>query len=148
MVAYETIGDAAPDSRYVMFSCTKGITAGAVWLLIGDGALDVSSRVADIIPEFGTNGKDVITVDQLLDAHCGLPPGAAQHRDGHVHATRSTPRAVRQMEAQLGRPGTRFEYHPTSAHWVLGEIIERLERKEHSHVRRRANLPTSRVAVI
>ena len=22
-------------------------------------------------------------------------------------------------------PGTRFEYHPTSAHWVLAEIIER-----------------------
>jgi CubicO group peptidase (beta-lactamase class C family) len=24
-------------------------------------------------------------------------------------------------------PGTRFEYHPTSAHWVLGEIIARLD---------------------
>src|SRR5205809_4839047 len=23
-------------------------------------------------------------------------------------------------------PGTRFEYHPTSAHWVLAEVIERV----------------------
>ncbi len=123
LVAFETIGDAAPDSRYVMFSCTKGITAGAIWLLIGDGLLDVTARVTDIVPEFGTNGKDVITVDQLLTHTAGFP-----HAPLNI-ATVTTREARLDTFAKWRlnwEPGTRFEYHPTSAHWVLGEIIERL----------------------
>ena len=123
LVAYETIGDAAPDSRYVIFSCTKGLTAGAVWLLIGDGALDVSTRVADIIPEFGTNGKDVITVEQLLTHTAGFPRAPLNIATVTTREARLETFAKWKLNWDVG---TRFEYHPTSAHWVLGEIIERL----------------------
>src|SRR3954453_4598226 len=47
-----TLGDAAADSRYVIFSATKPVVAGAAWILIGEGKLDPSKRVAEIIPEF------------------------------------------------------------------------------------------------
>ena len=33
-----TLGDAAPDSRYVIFSATKPVVAAAMWRLIGAGA--------------------------------------------------------------------------------------------------------------
>ena len=66
IVAFETFGEAEPDSRYVIFSCTKAVVAGAFWLLLGDGAVTLDQRVAELIPEFATNGKDVITVRQLL----------------------------------------------------------------------------------
>jgi len=123
LVVSTTIGDAAPQSRYVIFSCTKGLTAGAIWLLMSDGVLDVTTRVAEIVPEFGTNGKDVITVEQLLTHTSGFPQAPLDlatitTRDGRVQ--------------QFGKwrlnwePGSRFEYHPTSAHWVLGEIIHQL----------------------
>src|SRR5689334_12394201 len=36
-----TIGDATPDSRFIIFSCSKALTASAFWLLIGDGSVDV-----------------------------------------------------------------------------------------------------------
>ena len=42
-----------------MFSATKAVVAGAVWILMGEGLLDVTVPVATIIPEFATNGKDV-----------------------------------------------------------------------------------------
>jgi CubicO group peptidase (beta-lactamase class C family) len=32
------------------------------------------------------------------------------------------------------QPGTRFEYHPTSAHWVLAEIIERVTGSDYRDV--------------
>ena len=39
IVLFETIGDAEPGSRYTIFSMTKGIVGGAVWLLVGEGKL-------------------------------------------------------------------------------------------------------------
>ena len=118
-----TLGDAAPDSRYVIFSATKPVVAAAVWRLIGSGAIDVSRRVAEYIPEFGTNGKDVITVEQVM-----------LHTSGFPHAP-FVPLQWDDRDARLARfgewrcnwePGSRFEYHPTSAHWVLAELIERV----------------------
>ena len=64
VVEGETYGDADDDTRYVVYSATKPFVAGAMWALIGDGLVDVSRRVVDFIPEFGSNGKDVVTIEQ------------------------------------------------------------------------------------
>ena len=37
--SFETVGDAKPTTRYVVFSATKGIVASAAWILIGEGKL-------------------------------------------------------------------------------------------------------------
>ena len=123
LVAYETFGEAEPDSRYVIFSCTKAVVVGAFWLLLAEGAVSLDQRVAELIPEFATNGKDVITVRQLLLHESGFPHAP-------LDLVRETTRE--QRLDRFGRwrlnwePGTRFEYHPTSAHWVMAELIERL----------------------
>jgi len=120
---FTTLGDAAPNSRYVMFSCTKGFVAGAIWLLAGESKLTFDQEVVEIIPEFGTNGKHVVTIEQLLCHTAGFPMAPLNPRD----ATDRAKRLERFGSWRLNwEPGTRFEYHPTSAHWVLGEIIERL----------------------
>ena len=118
-----TMGDARPDDRYVIFSCTKAVTAAAVWMLLGDGRLAREQRVADVVPAFGTNGKEAVTVEQLLTHTSGFPQAPLG------------PDEWASREARLERfgkwrlnwePGTRFEYHPTSAHWVLAELIEQV----------------------
>ncbi len=43
------------------------------WLLIGEGRLDIERRVVDYVPEFGTNGKDVVTVEQVMLHTSGFP---------------------------------------------------------------------------
>jgi CubicO group peptidase (beta-lactamase class C family) len=128
LVASETFGEAAPDSRYVIFSCTKAVVAGAFFLLLGDGSVSLDERVAELIPEFGTNGKDVITVRQLLLHEGGFP---------HAPLNLETDRTREQRLARFSswrlnwEPGTRFEYHATSAHWVIAELIERLSGVEY-----------------
>jgi CubicO group peptidase (beta-lactamase class C family) len=123
IVHFETFGDATDATRYVMFSATKAVVASAVWLLIQSGDLDVSKRVVDYIPEFGTNGKDVVTVEQVMLHTSGFPaaplgPPAWSTREGRLE---------RFAEWKLNfEPGTQFVYHPTSAHWVLAELIDRL----------------------
>src|SRR5437016_7302389 len=119
----EALGDATPDTRYVMFSATKGVVAGAVWLLMGQDKLHPDQKVAEVIPEFGTNGKDVVTVDQVLQHTSGFPR-APMGPD--VWGDRQK-RLERFSKWRLNwEPGTRHEYHPTSAHWVLAELVERL----------------------
>lgn len=120
---FTTLGDAAPDSRYVIYSCTKGLVAGAMFQLLADGSVKLDQRVADLVPEFGTNGKDVVTVEMVMLHTGGFPMAPMNlHKAGD--------RAFRLQKFSEWRltwePGTRFEYHPTSGHWVLGEIIERV----------------------
>lgn len=124
LAAFETVGEAATTPpRYVLFSATKGVLAGAFTMLVGEGRVDPSQRVAEIVPEFGTNGKEAVTVEQVLLHTAGFPhaplgPPEWDTREGRL--------------SQFGRwhldwePGTAYEYHPLSAHWVLAEIIERL----------------------
>jgi CubicO group peptidase (beta-lactamase class C family) len=51
----------------------EGLDRRAVWLLLADGSLRLDQRVAEVVPAFGTNGKDVITVEQLLIHQSGFP---------------------------------------------------------------------------
>ena len=47
----EALGGATPDTRYIVFSATKGVVAGAVWLLIGEGKLHPDQKVVEVIPD-------------------------------------------------------------------------------------------------
>lgn len=113
---------ATDETLYHIFSCTKAVVASAAWLLFESGDLRLDERVAEIIPEFGTNGKEIITVEQLMLHAGGFPhaPFAPQHwgdRQARLEAF---------SRWRLNWPAdSRYEYHPTSAHWVLVEIIER-----------------------
>jgi CubicO group peptidase (beta-lactamase class C family) len=143
-VAYEgevvrsvTLGDApsGDETRYTIYSATKALVASTVWQLLAEGAISLDDRVAEHIPEFGTNGKDVITVEQVLLHTSGFPRaplGSPQWntRDGRL--------AAFSRWTLNWEPGTRYEYHATSAHWVLAELIARADRCEHTEsIRRR-----------
>jgi CubicO group peptidase (beta-lactamase class C family) len=117
------LGDATLDTRYVIFSCTKALVASAIWLLIGDDRLDPAVRVMEIIPEFGSNGKDVVTIEQLLLHTSGFPRAPLGPPDWYTREGRLARFARWRLNFE---PGTKFEYHPTAAHWVLAEIIERI----------------------
>jgi len=122
LVLSETYGDAVPGSRYTIFSMTKGIVAGAVWLLVGEGKLRWDDRVSDLIPEFATNGKEAVTVEQVITHTGGFPQAPLPPLEGVT----SEGRCARFARWRLSwDPGTRYEYHPTAAHWVLAELIER-----------------------
>ena len=124
---FETFGEADNDTMYCVFSSTKAVMSAAAWLLIAEGKLDVKERVAPIVPEFGTNGKEVVTVEQLFLHSAGFP--SAPFR----------PLEWDDRDARLARfsrwrlnwtPGSRFEYHPTSSMWAIAEIVERRSGKD------------------
>ena len=119
---FETFGDATNETLYCIFSSTKAFTSAAAWLLIESGDLDVGETVADIVPEFGTNGKETVTVDQLFLHTAGFPHAPFRPTDWNDRDVRLSRFSAWRLNSA---PGERFEYHPTSSMWVVAEIIER-----------------------
>lgn len=113
---------ATNETLYNMYSATKGIVSVAVWTLFEDGLLDLDARVSDLIPEFGSGGKDAVTLEQALLHVGGFPRGLIGRGRWETREERLRAMAGWSLEWE---PGSRFEYHATSLHWVLAEIIER-----------------------
>jgi CubicO group peptidase (beta-lactamase class C family) len=128
---FETYGDATNDTRYIVYSATKAFVAGAMWSLIGDSLVDPSQLVTRYIPEFATNGKDVITLEQVMLHTSGFPAGPLHPVTGDTSEGRTDAFAKWRLNWE---PGTRFEYHPSAAHWVLAEIIERVTGQDYGDV--------------
>ena len=143
LVAFETFGAATNDSLYCVFSSTKAITSAAAWLLIQDGKLDVRQKVSDLIPEFASNDKHEIIIDQLFTHTAGFPHAPFRPTDWNDKALRYQ----RFSDWRLNwSPGSQFEYHATSSMWVIAEIIERLSGESFSdfvrkHIAEPLNLP-------
>lgn len=122
LALFETIGEAASDTLYCVFSSTKALTSAAAWLLIESGDLRVEEKAADIVPEFASNGKDAVTVEQLFLHSAGFPSAPFRPMDWFDRERRLSRFASWRLNWP---PGSRFEYHPTSSMWVIAEIIER-----------------------
>ena len=54
------------DTMSLSFSTSKGVAATAIHILATDGLLDYDAPVARYWPEFAQNGKERITVRQVL----------------------------------------------------------------------------------
>ena len=122
LALFETIGEATDENLYCVFSATKALTSAAAWLLIEEGDLRLDEKAAAIVPEFGTNGKDAVTVEQLFLHSAGFPSAPFRPTDWFDRDRRLARFASWRLNWE---PGSRFEYHPTSSMWVIAEIIER-----------------------
>jgi CubicO group peptidase (beta-lactamase class C family) len=122
VVVAESFGSANSESLICLFSATKGIVYAAAWLLFQEGRLAEDERVAEIIPEFASQGKDRITVRQIFTHTSGFP--LAPFAPLQWNSKEETLKRFAQWRLNW-EPGTRYEYHATSSMWVLAEIIER-----------------------
>src|SRR5215213_2641911 len=134
IIESQAFGTAGPDTRFCLFSATKPLVASTVWRLIGEGALDPALPVTTWFPEFGANGKQDITLEQVMLHQSGFPYAPMGPAVWSERASRREKMASWRLNWE---PGTRYEYHPTSAHWVLAEIIERLAGEDFRAVLRR-----------
>lgn len=121
LVAFETLGAARSDDRFTIWSVTKAVVASAIWRLVGDGKLRYEDRVADLIPEFGSNGKDGVTLDHVMLHTAGFPRAPMRPEEGATREGRLARFETWRLDCE---PGTATAYHTTSAHWVLAELIE------------------------
>ncbi len=122
LVAAHTWGAAAPETRYILQSVGRSVIAGAVWKLASDGLLDVGERVAAIVPEFGANDKGGVTVEHVLTHTAGFPLAPLGYPKMLDRDQRLAAFAKWRLDYE---PGSRFQFHLTSAGWIVAEIVER-----------------------
>lgn len=123
VVAFETFGAARPSTRFAIFSATKPIVASAIWHHLADGSLDPGAPIGTYVPELSDRGFEHVLVDHVLLHTAGFPNAPMGDAEGADPSRRRARFARWQLEWE---PASRFEYHSASAHWVLVDILERL----------------------
>jgi CubicO group peptidase (beta-lactamase class C family) len=111
------------DALWLLYSNTKVVTATALWLLAERGAFTFGDRIADHVPEFAWNGKQDITVLQLITHQAGFPNAAVPEEAWADHAR------LRETVCNFTlewTPGSKIAYHPATAHWTAAVLIEAL----------------------
>ena len=114
------------DTIFDLASLTK-VVAGtpAIMLLVERGKVNLDDRVHKFIPDFFSNGKDAITVRQLLTHTSGLRPDISTRPPWSGQST-----AIRMAcdEKLLAPPGTVFRYSDINL-FLVGEIVQRVSGK-------------------
>jgi CubicO group peptidase (beta-lactamase class C family) len=122
LVAFETYGSASNDSKYILQSVGRIVVAATVWKLVGEGLLELDEPIAEVIPEFGTNGKHTVTLKHVLTHTAGFPFAPLGYPRMLDRQTRLEAFGRWQLDWE---PGSRLQFHLTSAAWVIAELVER-----------------------
>ncbi len=131
VVVFEAFGDLTTEHRLHTYSAVKPTVSLTVLQVAADEGLDLDTPVAELLPSFGTNDMHEITISQVL-----------LHVGGFPHAPLAAPefgdRDARLARYERWRPnweaGTRYEYHPSSAHWVLADLLTAVTGRPHTDV--------------
>jgi CubicO group peptidase (beta-lactamase class C family) len=116
---------ATPATPSNVFSSAKLITAMVIHKLDEQGVLHLEDRVCEFIPEFGSHGKQWITLRHLLSHRAGIPNIPTEALDPELLADPDRICALLcEMEPRT-RPGSLVAYHAISGGFVLGEVVRR-----------------------
>lgn len=111
------------DTIFDLASLTKVVaTTTAVMQLVAQGKIRVNDPIAKYIREFAQNGKEDITIRELLTHHSGLPPDLdlSQPWQGRDVAYR-----MADAEQTISPPGSTFLYSDVNF-IILGALVEKI----------------------
>ena len=114
------------DDVFLTFSIAKQFTHALILNRIDRGELALTTRVADVIPEFGCRGKQRIDIFHVLTHTGGLPlklPMMDPAQMGNLQATV----AATCMAAVESVPGERVYYSGIVGTAILAEVVRRLD---------------------
>jgi CubicO group peptidase (beta-lactamase class C family) len=106
----------------LFWSATKGLAAGCVLHALQHARRDpIITRVAELWPEFGANGKAEITIGQLMSHQAGLS-ALSSPLDVWDYAG-----IIRALEAETPHwpPGQGHGYHPRTFGFLMDELCRR-----------------------
>lgn len=117
---------AEPNSLHNLFSASKMVTAMLIHLLDERRLVHLDDPVCEYIPEFGTHGKEWITIRHVLTHRAGIPNIPPEKASPKLI---SNPDEVMELLCKakpVWRPGRRFAYHALTGGFVLAEVLQRV----------------------
>ncbi|GHG63416.1 serine hydrolase domain-containing protein [Streptomyces griseocarneus] len=115
----------AADTLTGLYSITKGAAHLVVALLVQDGVLDLNREVAAYWPEFAAEGKDRLTLRELLAHRSGVVGVDGGFTTGELADDRLM---AARLAGQLPfwEPGTAYGYHGFVIGALTGEVVRRV----------------------
>ena len=98
----------------------------AVALAHSRGLIDLDATVASYWPEFAENGKETVTVRQVLSHQAGLC-AVDERLDAETLSDLDAVAAAAARQAPAWEPGTRHGYAPFAIGWYESELIRRVD---------------------
>ena len=119
------------NTMVVVHSTTKGLAAMTLAIAHSRGWLDYEERVCTYWPEFAQNGKERITVRQLLAHQAGLVRDR-RARGSNLVADLDRLATVLARQRPAWEPGTRQAYHALTLGFYEGELLRRVDPQHRS----------------
>ncbi len=113
------------DTLVNVFSVGKALTALCVLLLVSRGSLELDEPVARRWPEFGAEGKQDITVHEVLSHRSGLAAVRRELPEGALYDWDQVTRALAEQQPWW-TPGSAHGYHVHTFGYLAGEIVRRV----------------------
>jgi CubicO group peptidase (beta-lactamase class C family) len=113
------------DTPFCVYSTSKGITAMVIHTLAERGALEISDRIADHIPEYARHGKGEITIGHVLAHRAGVASLPKEALDLDLLSDREHLLELICDVKPASAPGKLLAYHAVSGGFILGEIVWR-----------------------
>ncbi|HET7786771.1 MAG TPA: serine hydrolase domain-containing protein [Myxococcales bacterium] len=114
------------DTMVVVMSTTKGLSALTLAVANARGWLDYDATVARYWPEFAQNGKEAVTVRQLLGHEAGLVLLDEELTFARLRDLDSVARVLARQKPAWP-PGTRHGYHTMTIGLYMQELIRRTD---------------------
>jgi CubicO group peptidase (beta-lactamase class C family) len=152
------------DTMVDVFSTAKGMSGLVMALAHSRGLLDYEERVCKYWPDFAQQGKEMITVRQLLSHQAGLF-AIDTPIDKSIVADLDRLAIILAQQKPAWEPGTRQAYHAQSLGFYEGELLHRIDPQHRSlgkffqeeiasplaldfYIRLPEDIPNSRLATI
>ncbi len=119
------------DTMVIVYSATKGLAAMTLAIAHSRGWLDYEERVCAYWPEFAQQGKERITVRQLLAHQAGLY-ALDEPLDRLLVADLDRLAAVLARQKPAWEPGTRQAYHGITLGFYESELLRRIDPRHRS----------------
>lgn len=119
---------AGKDKLHRLFSCTKSYVSMGIGLLIDDGRIKISDRIADYFPEFVPDDIDPLVEEMTIE---NLLSMRTCYRKTTYDATSKKKNWVESffISEPHHKAGTVFNYDTSASH-VLAALVEKLSGKE------------------
>ncbi len=115
----------------IVFSTTKGLSGLAMALAHSRGLFDYDERISKYWPEFAQQGKDKITVRQLLAHQAGLF-AFDETGDRSIVADLDRLAVVLARQKPAWEPGAQQAYHAITLGYYESELLRRVDPKHRS----------------
>ncbi|HVW13485.1 MAG TPA: serine hydrolase domain-containing protein [Mucilaginibacter sp.] len=120
----EGFGGYTGDTRELIASCSKWLSAGVLMSLVDEGKLKLSDTVGKYLPVFTKYHKGNITIAQLFSHTSGFPGNSSKNYEGNPFLTlEQAADSIAKNVPLLAAPGTQFYYGGVSMQ-VAGRVCE------------------------